>query len=214
MIRFVYASELHTFPTLAASMFSDRAVQFRDRLRWDVSVDDSGAERDQYDTVNPLYLIWETAEGTHGASMRVLPTVGRTMAEEIFGDLAGDRTITGPFIWECTRFCIAPGSAATAARLAGALMLAGQELGLQFGLEKSVGVYDLRMTRIYRRIGWEPEPVGETGEGRDRIGLGLWSFSEALRDRIAANAGLDPGLGRLWFDASFPALAPPLAKSA
>jgi len=203
MIRFVFANELNRCPTLARSMFRDRAVQFRDRLKWDVSVDGDGQERDQHDAVNPLYLIWENADGSHGASMRVLPTIGRTMADEIFDSLAEGAVVRGPYIWECTRFCIAPESPATAQRLAGALMLAGQELGLRFGLEKSVGVYDARMTRIYRRIGWAPEKVGETGTGRNRICLGLWSFGHQLRDTIAERAGLDPSLARMWFDASF-----------
>ena len=214
MIRFVYARDLGRYPVLARSMFRDRAVQFRDRLDWEVSVDADGCERDQYDVTNPLYLIWEEADGSHGASMRVLPTIGRTMVDEIFPELAGGAQVRGPFIWECTRFCITPTSAASARHLAGALMLAGHEVGLQFGLEYSVGVYDARMVRIYRRIGWEPEKVGETGEGRDRICMGLWPFAPEIRDRIAANAGLDSDLGRYWFDLSFPVPQGALQRSA
>ena len=34
MIRYLYATELAAFPTLTDTMFSDRATQFRDRLKW------------------------------------------------------------------------------------------------------------------------------------------------------------------------------------
>ena len=205
MIRYLYADQLAHHPRLAESMFRDRAEQFRNRLKWDVSVDDEGWELDEYDRVNPLYLIWERADGLHGASMRVLPTIGRTMVNEHFTHLNEGIRITGPFIWECTRFCIAPQPGASANHLAGALMLAGQELGLRFGLQNSVGVYDMRMTGIYRRIGWVPELVGYRGEGREKVCLGLWPFGEEIRDKIAANAGLPANAAEAWFDASFPA---------
>ena len=40
-------------------MFRDRAEQFSQRLGWAVSVNASGHERDQYDELNPLYVIWQ-----------------------------------------------------------------------------------------------------------------------------------------------------------
>ena len=59
MLRYVYADELHKFPKLAEGMFRDRADQFKTRLGWDVHVNEKGEERDQYDDLNPLYVIWE-----------------------------------------------------------------------------------------------------------------------------------------------------------
>ena len=70
MLRYIYADQLHTHPKLAASMFRDRADQFKTRLNWDVNVDAQRFERDEYDEINPLYVIWENADGTHGGSMR------------------------------------------------------------------------------------------------------------------------------------------------
>ena len=211
MIRYLYASQLSAHPTLARTMFEDRAEQLRERLQWEVDVDQNGWERDQYDVVNPLYLIWENADGTHGASMRVLPTVGRTMANEVFAHMNAGVEIRGPFIWECTRFCISPRAGCDQKRVAGALMLGGQELGLRFGLRQAVGVYDYRMTRIYRGIGWVPELVGTCGTGRDRICLGLWPFGPEIRDQIAEKAGLPANIAEGWFDAAFPADAAVIA---
>ena len=66
MLRYVYANDLHKFSDLAHSMFVDRADQFKTRLGWDVTVDSAGEERDEYDTLNPLYVIWEQPDGSHG----------------------------------------------------------------------------------------------------------------------------------------------------
>ena len=76
MIRYLYADELHNFPKLSQTMFEDRADQFKTRLDWDVLVDERGRERDEYDDLNPLYVIWEQPDGSHGGSMRFLPTTG------------------------------------------------------------------------------------------------------------------------------------------
>ena len=74
MIRFLYGDSLADHSRLAQSMFRDRAKQFSERLGWEVSVDDAGEERDQYDALNPLYVIWQRPDGLHGGSMRFLPT--------------------------------------------------------------------------------------------------------------------------------------------
>ena len=63
MLRYLYADQLDQFPRLADEMFTHRADQFKTRLGWDVSVDANGHERDEYDALNPLYVIWETADG-------------------------------------------------------------------------------------------------------------------------------------------------------
>ena len=72
MLRFIYADELYKYGTLGQEMFRDRAEQFRDRLGWDVHVDADGREMDEYDQLNPLYVIWEMPNGRHGGSMRFL----------------------------------------------------------------------------------------------------------------------------------------------
>jgi acyl homoserine lactone synthase len=205
MIRFLYADQLHYFPVLAETMFKDRADQFRHRLNWDVTVNENGWELDDYDRLNPLYVIWEEANGRHGGSMRTLPTVGRTMTAEHFRHLTHGVAIASPFIWECTRFCLSP---TATPGVAAALLLAGCEMGLRFGLEQAVGVFDARMPRIYGRIGWMPDVIGTGGEGRDAISVGLWTISEAARAEIAHRAGIPLALVAGWFDGSFHAALP------
>ncbi len=202
MLTYLYGDQLESYPKLQRSLFRDRATQFRERLDWDVTVDKHGFERDQYDAQNPLYVIWQNAQGRHGGSMRVLPTTAPCMVNDFFSGIAGGR-ISSPLIWESTRFCLAPDVGAEAGRVSAALMLAGCEIGLNFGLEHAVGVFDPRMVRIYRALGWSPEILGSQGIGRDRIYVGLWDFSEAVRYRLAQKAGISSELSRHWYNRAF-----------
>lgn len=200
MLRYIYADDLHRFPTLARTMFLDRAAQFHDRLGWDVTLRPDGSERDAYDDMNPLYVIWENETGRHGGSMRFLPTTGDTMVNDHFVHLSDGVEIRSPFIWECTRFCLAPNAAP---RVSAALMLGGMELGLANHLSHSVGVFDARMVRIYARLGWGPTVLGTSGTGRDAISVGLWAFETEIRPRLLARAGVSDELSRHWFERSF-----------
>lgn len=200
MIRYIYGEDLNKFPMLARSMFRDRADQFATRLGWEVSVDERGEERDEYDRENPLYVIWEKPDGTHGGSMRLLPTVGKTMVNDHFVHLTDGVRIQSPLIWECTRFCL---SRDATPGIAAALMLAGGEVMRQFGVEHYVGVFDARMVRIYRRIGSSPEVLGQEGAGRDMIAVGLWEFTEEAQAKVAESAGISPELTRHWFELAF-----------
>lgn len=100
MLRYIYTDQLHTHPKPAASMFRDRADQFKTRLNWDVNVDAQGFELFEYDEINPLYVIWENADGTHGGSLRFLPITGRVMVNDHFPHLLGDGVVASPFIWK------------------------------------------------------------------------------------------------------------------
>ena len=200
MLRYLYADQLDRHPKLRDTMFRDRADQFKTRLGWEVSIDERGFERDVYDAFNPLYVIWEQPDGTHGGSMRFLPTTGRTMVNDHFTDILGGGTITSPLIWECTRFCL---SRSADSRVAAALMLGGGEIMEGFGVAHFAGVFDARMVRIYRMIGASPEILGSTGSGRDRISVGLWEFTPAAQAKVAARAGVSLELSRLWFNRAF-----------
>ncbi len=195
MLRFLTAGGLRQRPRLCETMFTDRARQFRDRLNWAVKVDARGWERDEYDACDPLYVIWQLPDGRHGGSMRFLPTTGRTMAAEHFAGLFPGRPIREARVWECTRFCIADDAPPlTAARL----MLGGAEVGARFGLAQALGVFDARMVRVYRALGWPPDVLGTSGAGGDAISLGLWAFGEPVRRRVALRAGIAPDLSRHW----------------
>lgn len=200
MLRYIYGDDLHKFPKLADGMFRDRADQFATRLGWDVTVQPNGHERDEYDDLNPLYVIWQQADGSHGGSMRFLPTTGQTMVNDHFVHLSDGVEIRSPLIWECTRFCL---SRSAEARVAGALMVACGDLMRGFSLSHLVGVFDARMVKIYKRIGAEPDVLGSTGAGREQISVGLWAYEDANRGKVFGRAELDPIVSDAWFAASF-----------
>lgn len=200
MIRFLYGDQIATFPHLAETMFRDRAQQFNDRLKWQVTVDAAGLERDQYDALNPLYVIHERPDGTHGGSMRFLPTTGRTMVNEHFRHLSGGGTITSPLIWECTRFCLSP-NLRPGGKTSAKLMLAAAGMGRMFHLAHSVGVFDTRMIRVYKTLGWAPEVIGTDDDSA--IAVGLWDFDAAPIETLCTKAGLEPNTPRRWADPFF-----------
>ena len=186
-------------------MFKDRAEQFKARLDWDVTVDEYGWERDEYDALNPLYIIWEDADGRHGGSMRTLPTVGRTMINEHFRDLTDGVPIGSPLIWECTRFCLAPGASSRVA--AGLLLARARARACGSASSRRSGVFDARMPRIYGRIGHTPDDHRyRPATGRDAISVGLWNDHRGGAGGNLAPVG-HPARGESprWFDASFPA---------
>ena len=200
MIRFFYGDQLETCPRLRQSMFLDRADQFSKRLGWDVTVNTEGFETDEYDALNPLYVIARTPTGKHAGSLRFLPTTGRVMVNEHFLDLTNGVEIKSPLIWECSRFCLADrqqSAMGTSARL----LLAAGMLGQKSGIAHAVGVFDERMIRIYQRLGWSPTIVGSGGTGADRISVGLWDFAKLPYDTLCKNAGLERHAPKDWFKA-------------
>lgn len=118
------------------------------------------------------------------------------MVNEHFAHLLPNGVIADPTIWESTRFCLAAGAAPN---VSAALMLGGAEVGVSVGLTQAVGVFDARMVRVYRMLGWEPEIIGTDGNGRQAIGCGLWDFSTTIRAAMAQRAGISPELSRHWF---------------
>ena len=187
MIRYVFAHELNKYPLIVDGMFKDRASQFRDRMKWDVAVDENGWERDQYDALAPLYIVYENEDGTHGGSGRLMPTTSRTMIGEHFSHLTDGVVIQSPTIWEITRLCISPSvkSRREAMKVTSSLLLAGIDVGLRFGLEFYVGVFDEPMLRVYKGLDFTPDVMGKSGEERRAICAGLWPCTEEVRDNMA-----------------------------
>ena len=187
MIHFKYRSELEQDARLSRTMFLDRAEQFYHRLGWDVTMDHNGEERDEYDALNPLYIVVENQDGEHEGSMRFLPTTGRTMINEHFLQVTGGKEIVSPFIWECTRFCV--GRWANR-RTAAKLLAAGGKLMREYKLNQFIGVFDERMERVYRLLGSEPIVIGRQTCNESNIGVGLWSFDLETYQRLLKRAGI------------------------
>ena len=136
---------------------------------------------------------------------------GRTMVNEHFLDLTHGVPFQSPFIWECTRFCLAPGAGAN---VSAALMLGVLEAGLNAYLTHVAGVFDARMIRVYRRVGWGPTILGTDGTGRDAISAGLWPCDESYRARLLSKAGVTAEVSDHWYARAFVPLGTRLAAVA
>lgn len=189
MIKYVLGTDLWMHPNLARSMFRHRAEQFSKRLGWNVDVDQNGFERDQYDRLNPIYVLVEDQQGNHAASMRLLPTTGRTMINEHFSKALRNGPIRDSRTWECTRFCVS-----TNARPRAALKLfygAGR-LMQEFDVTSLVAVFDRNMLRRYRMSGVSPKVLGEYELGDSTVVSGKWHFDLQSLNTLLTRAKLDP----------------------
>jgi acyl homoserine lactone synthase len=193
MIKIVQAADLYRRPILAASMFKDRAAQFHDRLQWEaIRLDDKGLEFDQYDELNPIYVIIEDEDGQHCGSGRLMPTTGRTMIKEHFSHLTGGVELESSLIWEVTRLCVSPRlpvGSSLARRAPAALFYAGFDMALRAGVEFFVAIYFGHMQRVWRAIGATPEVLGTMDTPDGEICAGIWEVTEKTRDLLARRAG-------------------------
>lgn len=198
MIARTYAAELANDPELLDQMFRLRARVFRDRLRWDVRVE-NGRESDEYDRMDPLYVMSIDDEGRRlRGAVRILPTTGPHMMRDVFNGFFDEPLdIVSPLIWECTRFAVDPGPGAsvtsTGVNLATCELLLGiLDAAAAAGVTQVLGVSETPMLRIYRRCGWMPEIVGRAEpRGGVSIFAGLWDVTAEARRSVAARmAGL------------------------
>ncbi|MEX0285100.1 MAG: acyl-homoserine-lactone synthase [Paracoccaceae bacterium] len=187
MIRFVTGNELKKMPHLRHSMFQDRASQFSERLKWEVGVNAKGEEIDEYDELNPIYVVVESPDGSHAGSMRFLPTTGRTMVNEHFLCALGGAKFKSSCVWECTRFCVSESASKTTSA---ALMAAGGKLMLEQRLKHFIGVFDRQMVRVYRKLGSSPSILGWMRAGKEQVGVGLWQFSVPVYKHLLKSASL------------------------
>ena len=189
MINVLSGADRDRFPQVFDQMFRARAAVFKDRLGWEVAVED-GLEIDRYDrSEDTVYVVAADAEGQLTGSLRLLPTTGDTMLRHEFSAFFEEPVdVESPTAWECTRFCVHPprrGERAEAMRQVSSDLLIGLcELCLNSGVEHIVGLYDERMTRIYQRIGWTPDPLAESRSHRGHLIVGLWEASPRALDRM------------------------------
>lgn len=193
MIRMFSGEELAANWGMSDQMYRSRARLFRDRLGWNVDVDDAGWERDAYDAFNPIYVVVTDDNNRHMGSMRLMATTGPHMTADHFSHLTGGGPIRSPVIWEVTRFCVeqsdrVEGSVMQRASLE--LMLAAHELASYSGVEQFIATFDPRMRAIYKLAGWEPDIMGFQGKGRDRIFAGVWDVEPTVAAMLRNRLGL------------------------
>lgn len=148
-----------------ADMYRLRYRIFKQRLEWDVQVS-GDMEVDEFDALNPCYLLQRSAEGAVTGCVRLLPTTGPTMLRDTFGILlTGSTAPASAQIWESSRFGLDPnkasGMASQGIAKATYELFAGMiEFGLSRELTDIVTVTDVLMERILRRASWPLRRLG------------------------------------------------------
>lgn len=190
MLRILTRDMLETEPHAFDQMFRARAAVFRDRLGWQVDVRDQW-ERDRYDeTEDPVYLVTQQPSGTLTGSLRLLPTTGATMLKSEFRHFFDEPIdVDSPTTWECTRFCLHPlaGHIDQSRTVATELLSGLCDLALDTGIESIVGVYDVAMVGVYRRIGWRPTPLARSRPEIGKLYVGLWDVTADNGRTLRAN---------------------------
>lgn len=150
---------------LIQEMHRLRARIFRGRLAWKVRCT-SGLETDQFDKLNPAYVLClDHSEAVIGCA-RLLPATGDTMLEKVFPQLLEMAPLrTHHRMIESSRFCV--DSNTSADRGQGGLhsatlaMFAGiVEWSILNGYREIVTATDVRLERILRRAGWPLSRLG------------------------------------------------------
>jgi acyl homoserine lactone synthase len=190
MIVVIEQHNSHQYPQLIDEMFRLRARIFADRLGWDVQVAD-GRERDKYDDEGPVYLIYADSRAREvKGSLRLLPTTGPTLLAEFFLDTRPDAAhLTGPTVWECTRFCVdhnllSRGHEEELLVTSTIMIAALLELAIRAGIDSVLANCDSTMFRLCRRVGCEVEVLGSTHRYGRPVHLGLFPVSEAILSKV------------------------------
>lgn len=161
---------------LLKQMYRLRADVFGGRLEWEVTFTND-CERDQYDDLNPTYILATFGGSKVVGCARLLPAVGPTMLERTFPKLlaGGSLNATSAMI-ESSRFCV--DTALPAERGGGQLHLATLnmfagiiEWSMANGYDKIVTATDLRFERILNRAGWPMARLGEPVEIGNTIAI-------------------------------------------
>ncbi len=83
-----------------------RAKVFSGRLAWDVTITDAG-ERDEYDYLDPTYVLAVTDSQIVVGCARLLPSLGTTMLEQTFPQLLATGSLNASaHVVESSRFCV------------------------------------------------------------------------------------------------------------
>lgn len=170
---------------------------FRERLDWEVHVS-GDMELDEFDALQPCYLLQRAGDGRIQGCVRLLPSIGPTMLRDTFPVLLdGAPAPTSPAIWESSRFALdlPPDTPKAAHGLATATyeLFAGMiEFGLSRRLTEIVTVTDTRMERILRRAGWSLRRIGKAHAiGSTLAVAGYLEVSIESLARVRAAGGLE-----------------------
>lgn len=199
MIIVIDALNKDRFQDLLDQMFLLRARVFGDRLGWEVEITD-GREIDQFDRLDPAYVIGLDDEGHVISCVRALQTTGPHMLSDVFQVLLdGEPPLRSATLWESTRFCVdterlcRDGNTMKAVSLATCeLMIGSLEYARRSGIRDIITVIDPVINRVLKRSDNAPyDYVGSTKQmGKVAAMAALLDCTEERINRVRAFAGI------------------------
>lgn len=157
MIIVIDGVNAERFTGLLRQVYELRARVFRDRLGWDVQVE-NGQERDHFDDLYPTHIVSVNDEGRVVGAMRLLQTTGPNMLADVFhAILQGQAAPRSPLIWEATRFCVDTNilnggkTRNSISYVTSEVMVGAFEYARSAGVEDAVAVIDPIMNRVLKR---------------------------------------------------------------
>ncbi|UOA25792.1 acyl-homoserine-lactone synthase [Pseudosulfitobacter sp. DSM 107133] len=198
MIIVIDGLNRHRYSRLLDEMFALRARVFGQRLGWDVNITD-GKEIDQFDGLDPAYVIGLNDDGHVVSCVRALQTTGPHMLSDVFHDiLDGEPPLRSATLWESTRFCVDTeildrGNSRNSVSYATCeLMAASLEYAKNSGISDIVTVIDPVMNRVLKRSDCAPYGyVGSTKPmGKVSAMAALLDCSDERIGKIRAFAGI------------------------
>ena len=163
MIDLVLPEARLGFAGALMQMHHDRKRVFVDHLGWRLPAKGSWLEVDEFDNEYAVYLLARSSDdGSHQASLRLLPTTRPHMLATLFADLCAGPAPVAEDCWEISRLVTKPAPAAgtTVLRVHRLLALAL----LEFAACNRVSAYSLviEASRVpaLLSLGWSVMPLG------------------------------------------------------
>ncbi len=199
MIRLIPGARAASFPNEIGAMFRCRAQTFSERLGWDVVVK-NGYERDRFDDENPLYVVSvDSVSGQYWGSLRLLPTTGPNMLQDVFPYLLKDgQVIESATIWEVSRICGIQAHGQPECARAGVnyvladLLVGIGDVAILAGLTQVVAVFDARIFRVLKAAGCNPQIIGTPCRIGDTMSYaGIFDLHESFQLAVRTELGID-----------------------
>jgi acyl homoserine lactone synthase len=162
MIIAIDALNRDRFEALLDEMFRLRARVFGDRLGWEIDVR-NGQERDEFDALDPAYLVGMDENGQVVSCTRLLQTTGPHMLTDVFSSiLDGEPPLRSSRIWEASRFCVdtqrlkATSGPGGISRVTCEIIVGINDYGMMAGISDIMAVIDPVMDRVLKRSACAP----------------------------------------------------------
>jgi N-acyl-L-homoserine lactone synthetase len=196
MMQLITAEYYSNFIDAVTEMHRLRYRVFKERLDWDVQFS-GDMEIDEFDALQPAYLIQRASDHHVQGCVRLLPSTGPTMLRDTFPILLDGASVpTSLTIWESSRFALdlhasAPKASHGLATATYELFAGMIEFGLSRQLTEIITVTDARMERILRRAGWSLQRIGKPHAlGNTLAVAGYLDVSAESLARVRAAGGL------------------------